>query len=479
MSTWLFLLGVVVGAAFGVAAYWWWQWRRIREFGPDLMPANVPHTVDLLRRAHGAMAACVIVPDTDPVVSVGSPRPAGTVIERALATTRLALTDGREHVLREGEAIVAAGDGQLGAAVVLPAGSEAARTPERVTADLRRLIAELRVSLRREFGALKDPAAVPDWIAAGSESLEGTAFALAEAVSAQTGRATAVVLRDPGLEICTVLAVSRAADRRLLGLITAPDSAVGRACTGDIPVVGPSAHELWGRPRSERRRRSEEGTAFPLRDGQRGVGALVVFGPHATLPASVREWVMWMAVDAGPRLASAAQVRAAETRAVTDELTRLPNRRALERLIGSVGEGSGALCLVDIDLFKQVNDGFGHAAGDATLRHVARLFRRVLREDDFAARLGGEEFALWLPQTPLDRAVEVAERVREAVETSTLHWGGADLKLTCSIGVSSVPETVRQPSNLVASADAALYRAKELGRNRVEVARVSSSSSAG
>ncbi len=79
----------------------------------------------------------------------------------------------------------------------------------------------------------------------------------------------------------------------------------------------------------------------------------------------------------------------------------------------------------------------------------------------------------------MDRAVEVAERVREAVETSTLHWGGADLKLTCSIGVSSVPETVRQPSNLVASADAALYRAKELGRNRVEVARVSSSSSAG
>ncbi len=471
MNVWLLVLGLVAGATLGATAYWWWQWHRIRKVGPEVLPADVPHVVDLLRRAHQAVAACLVIPDSSPVISLGHPRPPETLIDRAVATANLALADSREHVLREGNVIVAVGDGQLGSAVVLAFGDVPPGNVRAVASDLRRLLAELRVSRLREFGALSDPRAIPDWIAAGAESLEAVAFALCEAIRAQTGRATAVVVRDLAQPQYQIIGVSHTADRRLLGTTVTPDCAVGRACTGDIPVVGTSSTELFGHSRPERRRRAERGIAFPLRDGGESVGALVVFGPHETLKPAVRERILWMAVDAGPRLAMAAQVRVAETQAMTDELTRLPNRRALDRALGAWKEGPGALLCIDIDLFKQVNDAFGHAAGDAALKHIARIFRRALRDDDVAARIGGEEFAIWLPHTPLAQAVEVAERLRLAVESSVLSWGGADLKMTCSLGVSAVPESVTRVENLLPTADSALYQAKLRGRNRVEAAR--------
>lgn len=120
--------------------------------------------------------------------------------------------------------------------------------------------------------------------------------------------------------------------------------------------------------------------------------------------------------------------------------------------------------------FKQVNDSHGHAAGDAVLRHVARVFKRALREEDIVARIGGEEFALWLPHTPLTPAEAVAERVRASVGESQVHWAGVELSVTCSVGVSSFPDIVRDAKNLFASADSALYQAKNQGRNRVVVA---------
>jgi diguanylate cyclase (GGDEF)-like protein len=198
----------------------------------------------------------------------------------------------------------------------------------------------------------------------------------------------------------------------------------------------------------------------------------VVFGPSETLEPSVHEWVLWLAVDAGPRLANAARVRTAEMRASTDDLTLLPNRRAVERVVDGWRGGPGTLLLVDLDHFKQVNDSHGHAAGDAVLRHVARVFKRALREEDVVARIGGEEFALWLPHTPLQPAEAVAERVRAAIAGSQVPWAGVDLSITCSVGVSSVPDIVKDAQNLFASADAALYQAKGKGRNKVVVAAV-------
>jgi len=471
MSIWFLVLGIAIGVVTGAALHWWWQGSRIAAAAPEILPAEAPHVVELLRRAHGASVVCLLLTDDEPILSVSpESRPPATLIERAVATASLAAKDGRDQLIREGQTIVAAGDGQIGASMVLEPGNDAAEQAEEARVDLRRLLAEFHVSLRREFGASRDPSAMPDWIAVGSESLEGLAFSLCEAVRAQTGRACATILRRAEGTTCSVVAVSQTADRRLLGQRVSAESAVGRACAGVIPVVGESPEELFGKSRSERRRRREEGVAFPLLDAGRAVGALVVFGSAQTLKPSEREWLMWISVDAGPRLAAAGQVRDAETRAVTDELTGLPNRRALDRAVGSWAEGPASVLVVDLDHFKKLNDGFGHAAGDSALKQMARIFKRLLREDDVAARIGGEEFALWLPNTPSPEAEMVAERIRKSVEDSVLPWGGAELKMTCSIGVASLSDALTQPRNLVSAADGALYQAKNHGRNRVQVA---------
>ena len=133
-------------------------------------------------------------------------------------------------------------------------------------------------------------------------------------------------------------------------------------------------------------------------------------------------------------------------------------------------EGDAALLCLDIDRFKQLNDRYGHVAGDAALIHLASLLRQSLRDRDLAVRMGGEEFALWLPDTPAAEAREVAERVRRMIAETPFLWSGQDIAMTCSVGVAAVPHTTRGVANLYPAADAALYRAKERGRNRVEVA---------
>lgn len=467
---WIAVIAAAAGAALGAGGFAWWSGRRLRRAGRDSLPADVPHVVDLLRRAHGALAAAMALPDGEPLVSTATPPPPESLLERAVAAARLALGDGRTHVLREGNVIVAVGDGQLGGSLMLDFDVSEQEALDAAAADLRRLLAEFRVERTRRMRVRRDPRALPDWLITGAESLEGMAFALCEAVRSAVGRPAAVVMRDPATLSTSVVAVSQGLDRRLVGRSVTVGSAVGRACTGDIPIVGLSGAELFGHTSPDRRRREEGGTAYPLRDGREGAGALVVFGAHDTLTPEQRERLRAFVADAGPHLASAAHVRAAENRALTDALTGLANRRGVERAIAGWTDDACAVVAVDLDHFKQLNDGFGHAAGDAALKHVARILRESLREDDVAARVGGEEFALWLPGAPLRKAREVAERVRTAVERSVLQWGGADVRLTCSLGVAALPETVSRPENLLVAADAALYTAKSRGRNRVEVA---------
>ena len=112
----------------------------------------------------------------------------------------------------------------------------------------------------------------------------------------------------------------------------------------------------------------------------------------------------------------------------------------------------------------------GHAAGDAALRHVARILEGAVRDKDLVARIGGEEFAIWMPHAPLESGLEVAARIRATVESGAWRWGGEEYPLTISCGVASYPDTVTQVENLRSTADAALYRAKQSGRNRVEKA---------
>jgi diguanylate cyclase len=163
-----------------------------------------------------------------------------------------------------------------------------------------------------------------------------------------------------------------------------------------------------------------------------------------------------------------------ELHALQDPLTGLANRRRLDRelprlLITAVQRRSAlTVAMIDIDLFKSVNDRFGHALGDRVLATLAQMLGENIRDSDLVARVGGEEFLLVLPDTPPHDALDVCERLR--VRVATHDWGAlADgLAVTLSIGLAHTPPYERH--SLFDRADAALYRAKREGRNRVESA---------
>jgi diguanylate cyclase (GGDEF)-like protein len=130
-----------------------------------------------------------------------------------------------------------------------------------------------------------------------------------------------------------------------------------------------------------------------------------------------------------------------------------------------------AVLMVDIDHFKRVNDTHGHQVGDEVLRQVAERLRSTLRRTDFLARYGGEEFGIIAPQTALEAAKVLAERLRRAIAREPIQVNNElSIPLTISVGVAVFPEHGQNESDLVAAADAALYRAKQDGRNCVRVA---------
>jgi len=163
-------------------------------------------------------------------------------------------------------------------------------------------------------------------------------------------------------------------------------------------------------------------------------------------------------------------------RADTDALTGLPNRGAFnDRLHHQIAyyrryHRPLSLVLFDVDHFKSVNDTYGHDAGDEVLRVVAETLAHSVRETDVAARFGGEEFVVLLPETDLPAALDTAERIRSALAALHVEWQGTAIPVTASFGVSSSPRCTQDPGELVPSADQALYRAKQGGRNRVVAA---------
>ncbi len=172
--------------------------------------------------------------------------------------------------------------------------------------------------------------------------------------------------------------------------------------------------------------------------------------------------------------------RALKTLASTDFLTGLLNRR--EFMTRSVIELARswryntplAVIMMDVDHFKQINDRFGHLAGDEALRRLADVCRDEFRQLDVIGRLGGEEFAICLPNTSLLGAEQVADRVRQRIDQNEKPYKGLALKFTVSIGVASLDGNDRQITDVIERADKALYRAKRSGRNRVEIAPSSS-----
>jgi len=238
-------------------------------------------------------------------------------------------------------------------------------------------------------------------------------------------------------------------------------------------VATRGSEDVFGPGVPERRRSERAGTAYPLMDGSLVVGALVLLGPPLDPDAPLFDDLGPLLSDLGPRLAAARAVHDAERRAVVDPLTGLRNRRELERALtvyGPKASEPATLIYIDLDHFKRLNDTLGHPAGDAALTHVARLLETAVRDGDMVARVGGEEFAVWLPRTAAREGLEVAERIRRSIAEKPLLWTGSPYPLTTSCGIASYPEPIGDLLNLTAAADAALYRAKELGRNRVEKA---------
>jgi len=158
---------------------------------------------------------------------------------------------------------------------------------------------------------------------------------------------------------------------------------------------------------------------------------------------------------------------------ITDSLTGLYNRKHLmDVLTKEVARAERyqrplALLMIDIDHFKVYNDTYGHLAGDEVLGNIAAIFRGSIRGSDCLGRYGGEEFLIILPETTADDAARMAERVRSRLAEEDFPAGSQKVKITISGGVASFPSHGRNPESLLGSADAALYRAKEGGRNRV------------
>ena len=190
-------------------------------------------------------------------------------------------------------------------------------------------------------------------------------------------------------------------------------------------------------------------------------------------PPRARCWACWATRPAAALLAIRLKDRERE-RASRDGLTGLYNRREFDRLLQAAvareerQDGRFALLLLDIDHFKKLNDTWGHPSGDAALRNTARVLEKHLRKGDQAARYGGEEFVAILPGADEKGARLLAERVRKAVHDAQVELAaGERVSVTVSLGVGVWPQDGREPEELLAAADRALYAAKQAGRDRV------------
>jgi diguanylate cyclase (GGDEF)-like protein len=166
----------------------------------------------------------------------------------------------------------------------------------------------------------------------------------------------------------------------------------------------------------------------------------------------------------------------AERLTITDDLTKLYNYRYLTKYL----EADVKRCLrykkkvsllfIDVDGFKRINDTFGHLVGSQALAEMGQVLKKMVRETDVVGRYGGDEFVIVLPETPLNGAMVIAERIRKKVEECEFVAQNLSIRLTVSLGVANCPKHTLTAEGLIKKADAAMYRAKELSRNSIKVA---------
>jgi diguanylate cyclase (GGDEF)-like protein len=472
----MLLIALIAGVAIG--------WSVARRRGTTaLAPGVAPHllpepAIEWLRRSHEALG--VWVTELDPREE--GPRAERIVDAERLQVGQIVAVDRRVEQARDQEqsgvermesgvlVFHAAGGAAVG--LLLPILSDAAVLAV-AEDDLRRLLEGVR---RRphivELAQAQADEASPESVNSVGLRL---AYQLERALDAQVVVAARelpdTLVRDPrspDLRV-RVIGVSGKGDRRLLDSLLPDGSSLGEVALGGR-AEGLVDGDPVGGVVEDRRQHDGAVLLRQIRSAGEILGAVAIWPPGGRQPVGAAEAELTAALEnAGPRLYRARKFDQQRSRASGDRLTGLLNRRGLEEVMARQGGAkAGSLIYADFDRFKALNDALGHLAGDAALIHFARIIQGQIRGVDAAARIGGEEFAVWLPGTELESGARIAERIRIRLSTTSWDWQGRTWPLTASFGVAGCPETSQSLANLAGQADAALYVAKNSGRNRVE-----------
>jgi diguanylate cyclase (GGDEF)-like protein len=456
--------------ALGAGVLGWLLGRRQpqRRLAPGVAPHLLPDpALEWLRRAHRAIG--VWITELDP--NEEGPRAERIVEPERLSVAQIVAVDRRLERARDQEQSGAERleggmlvfHAQAGAAVglLLPEKFEAPGL-DGVENDLRRLLDGVR---RRPHIVALTQAQTQE---SSLESVGSVGLRLAYQLERTLDAQVVVAATDTGG--VRVIGVSGRADRRLLDSFLPPDSELARVAQGALEPHVTDGDPLGGAI-ADRRNRVGSVLLLPIRSEHQPVGAVAIWLVGGKEPVgNARTELMEAITTAGPRIMKAREADHHQSRATIDPLTGLPNRRGFDESFKLITAKEGALIYADLDRFKSLNDTLGHPAGDAALFHFARIIQQQIRTGDVAGRIGGEEFAVWLPKTGLELGARIAERIRIKLGTTAWSWQGRAWPLSASFGVAACPETSGSLDNLPAQADSALYVAKRSGRNRVEKA---------
>jgi diguanylate cyclase (GGDEF)-like protein len=461
---------LVIFLVLASGALGWFLGRR--GLRPGTSPAVSPHllpdpALEWLRRAHRAIG--VWISELDPHEE--GPRAERIIEPERLSISQIVAVDRRLERARDQEQSGA--ERMDGGTLVFHARSGAAvglLLPETfapggldgVEADLRRLLDGVR--RRPQIVALTQAQAQETSLeSVGSVGLR-LAYQLERALDAQV-----VVAAVEGGAV-RIIGVSGRGDRRLLDTVLPPHSELAQVAIGSRDTLVSAADPLGGVV-ADRRSRGGSVLLIPLKKELKSVGAVAIWLGTGQEPSGPTRAEMMEAIqNAAPRIDRALEADQHKRAATVDPLTGLFNRRGFDEAFTLITAGDGALVYCDLDRFKSLNDTLGHPAGDAALVHFARIIKEQIRGGDVAGRIGGEEFAIWLPRAELELGTRIAERIRVKLANSRWDWQGRVWPLSASFGVAACPATSRSIENLPAQADSALYQAKRNGRNRVEQA---------